>query len=105
MAQQIDIYIDQIILHGFDRLNAAALKATVQEHLISLIAEKGLPDAFVNQQDISRLDGGAFQIRRPLGAKRIGTEIAQSIYHGWENSHGNHASSHASQGDLSSHKE
>ena len=82
MPQQIEIYIDKIVLHGTDKANAAGLKTALREQLTSLIVENGLPEAFLSQTDHGRLDGGQISIDTNQQPASVGLGIAQGIYQG-----------------------
>ena len=85
MPPNIDVHIDRIVLHGFEQMNAADLKAAILEHLGTLISEQNLTNEFIDQSHIGRLKG---QINLPVdgAAHSVGSEIAQGIYHSMKSS-------------------
>lgn len=82
MAQDIRIYIEKVVLDGFEGTNVKDLKKVIQEHLTALITEQGLPDGLSGQSYYGRLYGGQIEINTNPKTEGIGPGIAGGIYHG-----------------------
>jgi len=82
MPQEIEIYIDKIVLDGFDRMNVADLQLAIQEHLVALVATQGLPDGLGGQSNYDRLNGGQINLDTNQKAGQVGSGIAGGIYQG-----------------------
>lgn len=82
MPKEIEIYIDKIVLDGFDGMNTKDLKMVIQEHLTALITEQGLPDGLSGQSDYGRLYGGQIDMSPNPKTEGIGSGIAGGIYQG-----------------------
>ncbi len=78
----IDLHIEELVLHGFAPNDRRAISEAVQRELTRLFAEQGIHPSLSNGYEAERVDGGTFQVQ--LGAKgnAIGTQVAQAIYGG-----------------------
>lgn len=82
MPQNIEIYIDRIVLEGFDHLNKAELSAAVQEHLTTMISEQGLPNGLLNHAYHRKLNGGEMNLPNRPKTGQVGSDIATGIING-----------------------
>jgi hypothetical protein len=82
MAQDIEIYIEKIVLDGFDGMNVKYLKNAIQEHLTSLFLEQGFPDGLSKSTDHGKLNGGQIDMGANPKTDGLGSEIAGGIYRG-----------------------
>ncbi|MBD2520627.1 hypothetical protein H6G93_37960 [Nostoc sp. FACHB-973] len=82
MIPDIQLHIEELVLHGFAASDRYLIGAAVQQELTRLFAENGVPPAINQNGEIGRLNGGAFNV--PQGAKPevIGIQVAQAIYGG-----------------------
>jgi hypothetical protein len=82
--RNIQVHIDNLVLHGFGQVNRHRVGAAVQRELVRLIHGQGMP-SFLNQtQVIGNMNAGEFEIRQSTGANSVGTQVAQKIYQGME---------------------
>ena len=81
----IEIYIDRIVLDGFDHLNKAELNAAVQEHLMTMISNGGLPNGLMNSGYHRKLNGGEMKLNNQSKTSQIGGDIASGIFKGINN--------------------
>jgi len=77
----IKLHIGELILHGFEPGDRAALGAALETELARLIAE-GDFDALTNAGNVARLDGGAFEMPAHAGPEVAGTRLARAVYDG-----------------------
>jgi len=78
----IEIYIERIVLDGFDYLNKADLNAAVQEHLSTMISNGGLPDGLMNSGYHRKLNGGEMKLNNQPKTGQVGSDIASGIFSG-----------------------
>ena len=81
MNQQIDIQIDELVLHGFSATDAPHIQAAVERELSRLFSTQRLPGLSA-PADVSRLNAGSFSHPPQASADSIGSQIAQSIFTG-----------------------
>jgi hypothetical protein len=82
MPQDIEIYIDRIVLEGFDHLNAQKLNQAIQQHLTILLTEQGLPQGVAGLGEVNKLNGGQIHLAPNPTIGNIGKSIAGGIYQG-----------------------
>ena len=78
----IEIYIDRIVLEGYEHLNKRELNAAIQEQLMAMLSERGLPDSLMNNGYHRKLDGGEMDWANRPKTGQVGTDIANGIYRG-----------------------
>jgi len=78
----INLHIDQLTLHGFDRIDRHQVGSAVQSELSRLIREQGLPSSLNQAQTIRNMNAGEFKAGQNIGANSVGTQVAQKIYRG-----------------------
>lgn len=78
----IELHIEELILHGFKPQDRAAIGEAVQRELTRLFTERGLHSSLHREHQVSRLDGGTFHVKQGSNAAAIGTQIAQKVYGG-----------------------
>lgn len=74
----LEVYIEELILHGFSTRDRYSIGAAVEMELSRLFTEQGLPSSFYNGNKIPSLNAGSFQLQRTEGA--AGTQIANAVY-------------------------
>lgn len=85
MPQQVEIFIDRVVLEGFDPLHARSIGEAIKEHLALLVSREGLPDTFAGSAHFHEIQGGPFRAAREANPQQAGAGIAQSIYQGFRN--------------------
>jgi len=78
----LELQIGELVLHGFPMGDRSRISAAVQQELVRLLTEHGIPPAIAHGGTIERLDGGAFKIKAGTPPQVIGAHIAQAIYGG-----------------------
>jgi len=79
----LEVHIEELVLHGFAPADRSRIGAAVERELGRLLAQTGLPPAFIQGMDRrERVDGGAFTAGPGAGADAIGARIAQAVYRG-----------------------
>ena len=80
-AQNIELHIEELVLHGFSPRERYAIGEAVQRELTRLFTEQGIHPS-LRQGRIARLDGGSIQVKQGTKADAIGKQVAQSVYGG-----------------------
>lgn len=80
----IELHIEELVLHGFAPGDRATIGAAVQHELARLFAEQGIHPSLSNGYEAERVDGGAFHMQPGAKAGTIGTQVAHAIYGGLE---------------------
>lgn len=80
----INIHIDNLVIHGFDRIERDQVGSAVQKELSRLISEQGLPSALKKSQTIGNLNAGEFRTGKSSSPRNVGIQVAQKIYRGME---------------------
>ncbi len=80
MKPNIELHIDELVLHGFDHGDGHRVGEAVEKELTRLLTEQGLPVA--ESIDIERLDGGSCRFSPVCDARAVGRVVAESIHKG-----------------------
>ncbi len=78
----IEIYIDRIVLEGFDHLNKEELTFVVQERLVTMISEQGISSGLTNTPYHRKLNGGEMKLIDHVSTGKVGGDIAGGIFNG-----------------------
>jgi len=82
MMPDIELDIDELVLHGFAPGDGEHIGAAIKRELARLFAEQGLPAGLRADGAIARLDGGAFPVAPAATTAAIGAQVAQAVYGG-----------------------
>lgn len=80
--QSIELHIEELVLHGFAPGDRHLVGDAVQRELARSLTEEGVPSSLMQDIEIARLDGGAFQVAPSSRPQSIGRQVARSIYGG-----------------------
>jgi hypothetical protein len=83
MPPDLELYIEELVLHGFAARDRDRISAALQQELTRLFTEQGIPPTLTQGGQIAQLNGGTFNITAGTRPDIIGTQIAQSIYGGF----------------------
>lgn len=83
--KQVEIYIDELVLHGFSAHDRRYIGVAVQTELTRLFTEQGIPSSFSSAGKIPVLNAGTFDLQPAAKAETVGNNIANSIYKGFAN--------------------
>ena len=78
----IELNIEQLVLHGVDVRDRRGLQAAVEAELSRLFAERGLPPALAQGGYVPHLDGGTANLAPGAQAANSGVQIARAVYGG-----------------------
>ena len=82
MRQNIEVYIEELVLHGFSHSKRYRIGQALQLELTRLISEQGIPSTLSNECEYARINGGTINMSPVSKAEVIGNQVAQSIYMG-----------------------
>lgn len=76
----IDLHIEQLILHHCPPGDRERVGAAVRRELERLIADGGLSRSLLKGADIARIDGGGFEATSGTSAETLGGQVAKEVY-------------------------
>jgi hypothetical protein len=79
-AREIEVHIEELILHGFDRRSRWQIADVLENELHGLLAREGLPAAWRSSQE--QLDAGSTRALSLTNPHVTGKQIATAIHHG-----------------------
>lgn len=82
MPSQLEVLIEQLVLHGVAPGDRQLIGAAVQQELTRLFAEQGVPRLLMQGGAIDRLDGGRLEVVAGAEPEGMGVQIAQAVYRG-----------------------
>jgi hypothetical protein len=82
MMPDVELDIDELVLHGFAPGDGDQIGAAIRRELARLFAEQGLPAGLGTGGAVPRLDGGGFQVAAGATTDIIGAQVAQAVYGG-----------------------
>jgi hypothetical protein len=80
MTPNLDLQIDELVLHGFSPTDRDRIGDAIRQELTRLFAERGIPLSLMQNMRIEQLYGSAFDMPANTRAEIIGTKIAHTIY-------------------------
>lgn len=85
MKQDIEIHIEELVLHGFAAVDFDAIRDAVEIELTRLFTEKGVPASLSSPKRYAAINVGQFRASPSGHATIVGNEIAGTVYNGLEN--------------------
>ena len=80
--KNIELHIEELVLEGFEHVDKHRIAEAVERELTNLFTERGIPRSLADGGEISRLNGGAFQVALNSRPETIGAKVAQAVYGG-----------------------
>ena len=81
--QNIELHIEELVLHGFLPGDRRHIAAAVEAELTRLFTEQGLPPALAAGTAVPTVDAGAFQMAPDAKPAAVGQQIAGNVYNGF----------------------
>ena len=78
--QDIELNIEQLVLHGFDPADRIRIANAIQEELTALFTTQGVSNFLSQGSDLPILSGGTFQTPISATASSLGIEVAGSVF-------------------------
>jgi len=79
MSGRVELHIEELVLHGFEHHQREDVAAAVEARLAELLAERGVPDALLEDADVDRIDAGTVDARRNSSPAAFGTALARTL--------------------------
>jgi hypothetical protein len=79
--RSVELHIDELVFHGFERADRYALANAVEQELARLFSEQGIPAPTAVTERRS-IQAGDFVVAPGREANRIGAQVAGSVYEG-----------------------
>ena len=76
----IELHIDKLVLQGFSTSDRNRIGEVVELELTRLLTEQGISHSMSKGRELSRMDGGQFNLTPNSKAEVIGSKVAQSVY-------------------------
>jgi hypothetical protein len=83
LIMDLELYIEELRLHGFKRADREKIEAAVQSEILRLISEEGIP-AGLNRDGEVKLAGGRFSVPATASPEQAGVQVARQIFGRWK---------------------
>ncbi|MEO6672191.1 MAG: hypothetical protein ABIN93_02065 [Ginsengibacter sp.] len=80
--QNIEVNIDELVLHGFSPADRVLIGQAVEHELTSMFSQQGVPPSLIKNNNVPFLNGGSFQMKANTSPGSIGNQIAGTVYSG-----------------------
>ena len=82
MKPNIELHIEELVLHGFAPGDRTAIGAAVEQELARLLATQNVSSSLMQSREAPVFDGGSFQVASGSMSETLGTLVAQSVHEG-----------------------
>jgi hypothetical protein len=82
MNPNVELHIENLVLHGFDSARRQDIGEAVKAELTRLLSADGLGSSLANGRQLERLDGGSFDVLPNARQADVGSQIARALYGG-----------------------
>lgn len=82
MKPNIELHIEELVLHGFAPGDRYRIGEAVERELARLFAEQGVPPSLSLGGEMAGLNAGSFQVKSGARTDAIGMQVAQAVYGG-----------------------
>ena len=82
MRANVELNIEELVLHGFSPGDRLRIGDAVQRELVRLFSEQGVSPSFVREADTEKVDGGSFHVASGSRVEVVGAQVARSVYGG-----------------------
>jgi len=79
-TKHIQLHIDELILHGFAPGDRYRIAESLELELKRLLAEQGTPPLLRENQALTQIDAGSFEVAPNSRPEAVGTQVAYAIY-------------------------
>lgn len=79
----IELHIEELVLHGFAPGDRYLIGEAVERELARLFIEQDVPPSFAHNIEAARIDAGAFHVVPDSKAEAVGVAVAQAVYEGF----------------------
>jgi len=78
--QNIELHIEELVLHGFSPHQRYDIAGAVEAELTRLFTEQGIPASLKSAVNAPSLNAGTFNMNKENAGKTIGNKVAGSVY-------------------------
>jgi hypothetical protein len=82
-ARDVEIHIEELVLHGVDVVDRAALAEALQHELRTLVAEQGIHTLLASPARFERWSPGPLTVEPGMNPRQLGVRLAQTLHQGW----------------------
>jgi len=82
IPHNIEVYIEELVLHDFAPKDRYVIGDAVQHELQRLFEVQGMSEFPASGYELGRLNGGTISLKPGAKAQDIGARVAQAIYAG-----------------------
>ncbi len=83
MRHNIELHIEELILHGFSLSDRYRIAGAVEKELARLFVEQEVPSSLGRGGEFDRLDVGKIEVHSNTRPEKVGSRIAQAVYKGF----------------------
>lgn len=83
MKPNIEIHIEELVLHGFPAGDRYLIGGAAERELVRLFEEQEMPPSLSSGGDFDRLDAGKFEVQPNAKPEKVASRIAQAVYKGF----------------------
>lgn len=76
----LELHIEELVLYGLRSQQGHALAAALEQELLRLFEEEGLPPALQRGQDLPPIGALAVEFQPGAGPEMLGRQVAQSVF-------------------------
>jgi hypothetical protein len=76
----IELHIEELVLHGFEPGDRHRIADAVERELDRLFTQQGAQSQLALSNEIGHLDAGAFEVTAGSRPEMIGAQVAQALY-------------------------
>jgi hypothetical protein len=80
MKRMVNVYIEELVLHGFEPGERHRIAASVEQELARLVRERGVGQPMWNPVSIDRVNGGVIHLHANQPPAATGAGISRAIY-------------------------
>jgi hypothetical protein len=80
MALNIELEIDELILHGVARTHGADVGEAIRGELARLLGQRGIPRSLARGATAPEIHGGSIHIRHSASPRSVGQQLAAAVY-------------------------
>lgn len=80
MEPDVELHVDELVLHGFAPRDRHAIGQAVRGELARLIAERGLPPGLAAADGTASMRGGSFRAQPGQRPADVGAAVARAVY-------------------------
>jgi len=85
MKANVELHIDKLVLHGFERKDGFPIRDALTNELTRLFQDQGIPIGVRQEGAFGQINTNAFHFRAQDRPEQIGRAIAHSIYNSFSN--------------------